>query len=282
MQDKFVLMSGASSGIGEAIAYRLDAAGWRVIAGVRRQADAEKLQANSSERLMTVPLDVTDETSLTHAAHWVTEALGGRGLSALVNNAGIAVAGPTEFLEPAEWMRQFDVNVHGALRLTQTFIPSLRGTQGRIVMMSSISGRISFPFLAPYAASKFALEAIADSLRVELRPWGIETLLVQPGAVKTAIWGKSQAAAQTQRAELPPVGEKLYGATLDNLMQLTQAIGEAGVPATAVAAVVERALAARRPKARYWVGRKPRWQWLAKRLVPTRLWDSALAKRINR
>jgi len=181
------LVSGASTGIGEACALHLDRLGWRVFAGVRRQADGERLQAQSSARLTPVSLDITDEAEVAAAAKAVAEALDGGGLSGLVNNAGIGLGGPVEYLPLDHWRRQLEVNVLGQLAVTQALMPLIRNATGRIVFIGSISGRVATPMLAPYSASKHALEAICESMRHELRPFGIRTVLVEPGAIKTPI-----------------------------------------------------------------------------------------------
>ncbi|PYR57414.1 MAG: short-chain dehydrogenase/reductase, partial [Acidobacteria bacterium] len=168
-----VLITGSSTGIGEACARRLDAAGWRVFAGVRREEDGQRLRAGMSSRLTPVLLEVTDAASMARAARTIGVEGADAGLDGLVNNAGIAVAGPLEYLPIADFRRQLEVNVVGPLAVTQALLPAIRARRGRIVLMGSIAGRMTVPFLGPYSASKFALEAMADALRVELQPWDI-------------------------------------------------------------------------------------------------------------
>jgi NAD(P)-dependent dehydrogenase (short-subunit alcohol dehydrogenase family) len=189
--------------------------------------------------------DVTDPVAVGHAAARVDE------LDALVDNAGIAIAAPLEFLPPDELTRQLDVNVVGQLRVIQAFLPALRRSRGRIVLMGSIGGRSALPFLGAYAMSKFALEAMADALRVELAPFGIHVSIVEPGTIATAIWTKPQRAID----EFPPEAAELYGERVEKFRRLAAKRASTGaVPPDEVAKVVEHALTAPSPKARYLVG----------------------------
>ena len=186
-----VVVTGASSGIGEATALRLANAGFAVFAGVRREEDAEALRLRG---VRPVRLDVRDAAQVAAAAQEVRGALGPAGLVALVNNAGVVVPGPLEFVPLDKLRGQFEVNVIGQVAVIQAFLPLLRETRGRIVNISSIDGRIATPLLGPYVASKFALEGLSDALRRELRPWGIQITLIEPGAIKTRIWEKGRVA----------------------------------------------------------------------------------------
>lgn len=273
-----MLITGASTGIGKACALDLDKRGWRVLAGYRNPQHHDQLVAEGSERLIPVEIDVTSEESVTKAAHFVVEAIGGRGLHGLVNNAGIALAGPLEFLPIEEMQRQLEVNVTGQLRVTQTFLPNLRASQGRIVMMSSVSGRVSTPMLGPYCASKFALEAMTDALRVELMPWNIEVALIEPGKIKTEIWQKGLSWAEKLKKELPQIAWDLYGPMMHRAEHLTRRADEEGVPAQLVADKVAHALMARKPKTRYVIGKDGSQQIWFKRLLPTRFFDKQIYK----
>jgi NAD(P)-dependent dehydrogenase (short-subunit alcohol dehydrogenase family) len=185
-----IVISGASTGIGADCAERLARDGFLVFAGVRSDADAARVEALHSN-IRGLRLDVSDDASI--AAAVVTVEASGAVLRAVVNNAGIAIAGPLEFLPMAEIRRQFDVNFFGALAVTQAFLPQLRRSRGRVVFVGSISGRLAVPFIAPYSTSKFALHAAADALRVELAPSGMHVALVEPSSVKTPIWEKGRA-----------------------------------------------------------------------------------------
>ena len=180
---KSVVITGASTGIGAACALHLDQWGWRVFAGVRKQGDAEALRAQGSARLTPVSLDVTDTVSISTAASAVAGAVGAAGLAGLVNNAGIVVPGPIELLPLSDLRRQLEINVVGQVAVTQAFLPLIRAGRGRIVNMGSIAGRMATPFTGAYGASKFALEALTDALRLELQPWGISVSIIEPGAV---------------------------------------------------------------------------------------------------
>jgi NAD(P)-dependent dehydrogenase (short-subunit alcohol dehydrogenase family) len=196
----YAVVTGASSGIGETSAQHLASLGFNVFAGVRNDADAERVAGG---RIEPLKIDVTDQASVDAAAAQVAEATGKVGLAALVNNAGIAVAGPLEYIDIDDFQRQMDVNVTGVLRATQAFLPLIRLARGRIVNISSIGGRVAIPLVGPYAASKFAVEGMSDSLRRELRPWGIHVALIEPGAVATPIWEKGVSDAQDMLDNAP-------------------------------------------------------------------------------
>jgi NAD(P)-dependent dehydrogenase (short-subunit alcohol dehydrogenase family) len=276
-----VLITGASTGIGEACARRLDSAGYRVFAGVRRAEDGERLRAGASSHLTPVIIDVADVASIERARTEVTDALGGAGLDALLNNAGIAVAGPLELLPIDALRRQLEVNVIGQVAVTQAFLPLLRRATGRVVFMGSIGGRFSTPFLGPYCASKFALEAIADALRVELAQWRIHVSIVEPGSIATPIWNKSADAAETLRGQFRPAEGADYGPALAAMSEAAAATARRGEPASRVADAVLHAIEARSPKTRYLVGRDARIRaWLV-RIVPDRLRDRLVARALK-
>ncbi len=259
-----VLVTGASSGIGEATALRLARRGLRVFAGVRREEDAVRLRAQGVEPVF---LDVTDPEQI--AALDVGEELAG-----LVNNAGVALSAPLEFVPVDELRRQLEVNVVGQVAVTQAVLPALRRGSGRVVFVGSIAGKSALPFLGPYAASKFGLEAIADSLRVELRPWGIGVSIVEPGSIKTPIWTKG--AERASRLSTAAVDE-LYGESIERFRRLALRRGLNGIEPDEVAKVVEHALTASRPKARYVVGRDAKIRARLQRL-PTRARDRVIAR----
>jgi NAD(P)-dependent dehydrogenase (short-subunit alcohol dehydrogenase family) len=268
---KTVVVTGASSGIGLASALRLAGAGWRVYGGVRTDADADAVRGRGIE---PVQLDVTDAEHVTAAATVVGDRLDG-----LVANAGIAVAAPLELVPLDELRRQLEVNVVGQVAVLQALLPALRQARGRVVLMGSIGGRSALPFLGPYAASKHALEAFADVLRVELRPWDIAVAIVEPASVKTAIWTKGAAHADAMRASLSAEREALYAARISKFRDLALKRGP-GVDPEVVAKAVEHALTAARPKPRYVVGRDAHMRAWIERL-PTRLRDRVLARALT-
>jgi NAD(P)-dependent dehydrogenase (short-subunit alcohol dehydrogenase family) len=273
-----VLITGASTGIGAACALALDRRGYRVFAGVRRAVDGEALRQHATAQFTPLLLDVTDAASVAEAARLLRDQAGSESLAGLVNNAGIAVAGPLEFVSPERLRQQFEVNVVGVLAITQALLPLLRRGPGRIVNISSVSGRLASPFVGPYCASKFALEALSDSLRVELSPWRIPVSVVEPGVINTPIWQKSLAANAGVLDEMPAESRALYGREVAAMQQFARTAK--GLAPEAVARVVVRALTAARPKTRYVVGLDARVGVLLSRL-PDRLRDWLLLNRLR-
>lgn len=257
MTDRSILVTGASTGIGEACALEFDRLGWHVFAGVRRDEDGQRLKAKSSSRLRPVSLDVTDPASIDAAAREIRATVGNNGLTALVNNAGVAVGGPVEYIAIDEWRRQFEVNVFGQVAVTKAVLPLIRRSArgGRIVFIGSIGGRMASLFIAPYSASKHAIEAIAESMRHELFGTGIRTVVVEPGAVRTPIWDKGRSSADEIEAGLPPEGLERYAEAIAGLRKGMEFQARTGVDPAVVARVVVRAVTTSRPAARYLVGR---------------------------
>ncbi len=269
-----VIVTGASTGIGEATADHLHSLGFSVLAGVRSPEDAGRVAARGLERMSPLPLDVTDPASIAAAADQVEDELGADGLAGLVNNAGIAVSAPLEFVPIEDLRRQLEVNVIGQVAVTQSLLPLLRVAQGRVVNMGSIGGRVALPLVGPYAASKFALEAITDTLRREVRDQGIEVMVIEPGGIKTPIWEKGTAIAGRIAAGSPPEVEPLYGKLIEGMRRGSARIAtDTGLPPSAVAEVVGTALTAARPRTRYLVGRDARLRAVAARIVPDRAFD---------
>ena len=200
-------------------------------------------------------------------------------LAGLVNNAGMAVAGPLEFVPIDSLRHQLDVNLIGQVAVTQAALPALRRARGRIVNVSSIGGRIALPLVSPYSASKFALEGVSDSLRRELRHLGVDVILIEPGGVKTPIWKKGSALADEMAADMPPEAVQLYGPMMDFLRAETVKIGErTGIDASEVAKVIGTAMTASRPKTRYLVGREAKSRWAVAKRIPDRAMDSLIAR----
>ncbi len=276
-----VFITGASSGIGMACALHLAKLGFHVFGGVRKQQDGELLMQRSAGRIAPLLMDVTNETSIAAAVDNIVKAAGHKGLYGLVNNAGIVVGGPLEFLPLSEIRKQFEVNVLGQIAVTQAVLPLLRSSRGRIVNMGSISGRIASPFIGPYSASKFALEAITDALRVELLPWGISVSIIEPGNVATPIWEKSLAAAETIAQNFPGQATDLYGSSLKEITSVVEKAAASGIDPDIVARAVAHALTARTPKTRYLVGREIRLQILLNKILPNRLYDQLVIKYVG-
>ena len=275
-----VIITGASTGIGEACALRLDRAGWRVFAGVRKDADGERLRQKSSGRLTPVMLDVTDAQQIAAAKETVAAAVGETGLGGLVNNAGISVVGPLEFLTPEDLRFQLEVNVIAPMSMVQAFLGLIRAGQGRVVNIGSIAGKMATPFLGPYTASKHAMEALTDSLRQELRPWDIHVAIVEPGSIATPIWEKAQAGADDLEKNLPEEAMALYGKAFTAMREAARKFEADGIPPDRVAKFVEHALTAKTPKTRYVVGFDAQVQRVITRF-PDRIRDRLVAQQLK-
>jgi NAD(P)-dependent dehydrogenase (short-subunit alcohol dehydrogenase family) len=272
-----VLITGASTGIGRATALRLDAAGWKVFAGVRKEADADSLGEAGSERLTPLILDITDAGQIAAAAARV-EAEAEGGLDGLVNNAGVAIPGPLETLAIDDFRRQVEVNMTGHVAVTQALLPSIRAARGRIVFISSIGGRVAFPLTGAYHAAKFGIEAVGDVFRQELRPWGIAVSIVEPGSIDTPIWERGERTADELGT---PEREALYGKTVERYRKVIKDTAERGIPPEKAAKTIEHALTASRPKARYLVGLEAKVAARAKLLLPTSIFDRIVARQMN-
>ena len=273
-QGKVAVVTGASSGIGAACALHLDQLGWHVFASVRTKQDADALQQKASNQLTPFFLDVTDAGSIAAAVETITAAVGEAGLAGLVNSAGIAVVGPLESLPACELQAQFAVNVLGLTAVTQAFLPLLRQGQGRIVNIGSLAGKVAFPLWGPYAASKFAVEALTDALRMELLPWHVRVSLVEPFVIATPLWKKIP---QRARENNTPEMQRHYGPLLPYVNDSIPRTEQSGLPADNVARTVVHALTARTPKTRYVVA-KPGLSLLIRllRLLPDRTRDRLL------
>jgi len=264
---KSVLVTGASTGIGEACALRLDRLGHRVYAGVRSEEHARGLRQRGSDRIVPVFLDVTDQAQIDAAAKQIG---GGGRLDGVVNNAGIGRGGPLEYLPLEVWREQLEVNVLGQVAVTKAVLPFIRAAGGRIVFIGSIGGRVATMLMGPYNASKFAIEAIGESLRSELHPWGIGVSVVEPGAIKTPIWDKARQQADRLERALPEEARTRYARHIAAIRKAIEMQDRQGVSPDKVAAAVERALFSPRPKTRYLVGTDARVQALLVRWLPDR------------
>jgi len=270
------LITGASTGIGQATSLRLARAGWTVLAGVRKSEDGARLAAEEpAGRIEPLQLEVTDAAQIGAAAARV----GPAGLDALVNNAGIGLGGPLEVLTDEEWRRQFDVNFFAQIAVTRAMLPALRRAGGRIVFISSIGGRVAMGFNGPYAASKHAIEAVGDALRVELHDSGVQVALIEPGSIATPIWDKSR--GEAERLTIPPELERYYGGAVEALDKVLEETGRRGISPDAVAETIQKALTARHMPARVLVGRDARTMLYAKRLLPDRVFDRVVRSRLK-
>lgn len=275
------VVTGASTGIGLACTARLAAEGWHVFAGVRKQADADRLKEEFGASVTPLTMDVTDMASIQAAADTVRAALNGVTLKGLINNAGIAVAGPMLTLPIEEFQRQLDVNVTGVVRATQAFGPllgadeSLKGEPGRIVMMSSVAGEMGAPFLGPYSASKHAVEGLSKSLRREMMLFGIDVIVLGPGAVATPIWTKSD------EVDISPYEDSVYYKALNRLRNYMSKSGPEGFPPSVIADRAFRALTEDKPRFRYAIVPQRFTNWSLPRMLPERMVNNILAKRLG-
>ncbi len=271
-----VVVTGASTGIGAACALDCAGRGMTVFAGVRDPRAGEALAAKAGPSLIPIMLDVTDEQSIAQSAEVVQRVVGEGGLGGLVNNAGIVIGSPLEVIPLAQLRKQLEVNVIGQIAVTQAFLPLLRRGRGRIVNMGSIAGRGTIPLLGPYSASKFALEALTDALRMELQPWGIQVSIIEPGAIATPIWEKSAKEAEGLEASVSEEAKVLYA---EAVIRIREAIAEAAKRAIAPDAVVRavhHALTASRPRTRYLVGSDAKLRALMVKWLPDRVQDRLL------
>jgi NAD(P)-dependent dehydrogenase (short-subunit alcohol dehydrogenase family) len=256
----------------------MDAEGWRVFAAVRREEDAAALREAASERLVPVMLDVTDAGQIAAAAEQVAREVGEAGLDGLVNNAGIAVLSPLETIPVEDFRRQIEVNLTAQVAVTQAFLPLIRRATGRVVFVSSIGGRMALPFGAPYHASKYGIEAVADCLRQELRPWKIDVAVIEPGSIDTPIWERGERIADEVSERAHDSQEELYGKTIERFRAAVKRTAERGISPEKVAKPIAHALTARRPRTRYVVGVDARGQAIARRLLPDRAFDALVAR----
>jgi NAD(P)-dependent dehydrogenase (short-subunit alcohol dehydrogenase family) len=275
-----VVITGASTGIGWATAKLLLDRGFRVFGSVRKQADADRLGSEFGANFTPLLFDVTDEAAVLAAARQVRAALNGETLSGLVNNAGIAVAGPVLELAADAFRRQMDVNVIGPIISTQAFgpllgsDPSLKGPRGRIVMISSVAGKNGNPLTSAYSASKHAIEGLSESLRREMMLFGIDVIIVAPGAVKTPIWGKAE------EVDISAYKNSPFFPALERIRKYMMQLGETGLPAEKIAETIAAALTSAHPKVRYQVTPDPM-RHLMTAILPKRMIDRVIAKRLG-
>lgn len=275
-QQQTLVVTGASTGIGYAIAKYFAERGWQVFGSVRNTADGERLRTE----LGVTPLlfDVTDDDAVQTAAAQVAEALGSRTLAGLVNNAGVVVGGPLLYLPMDKLRQQFEINLIGPARVTQAFLPLLgadparTGPPGRIVQMSSVVGKTAPPFMGAYAASKHALEGMSESLRRELMLFGIKVAIIGPGAITTPLWTKAEGSGLETYADTP------YGPALKRFGELAVRMGREGLPAERVAQDTWHALTARRPRLRYAPVPNKFRSWTLPNLMPNRVLDAVMGR----
>jgi NAD(P)-dependent dehydrogenase (short-subunit alcohol dehydrogenase family) len=280
-QKKSVVVTGVSTGIGWGATKVLVKKGFHVFGSVRKAADGERLKAEFGDAFTPLLFDVTDEAAVRAAARQVEAALGGRTLAGLVNNAGIAVAGPLLHLPVEEFRKQMEVNVTGIVTVTQAFAPLLgaespaRPNPGRIVNISSVAGRTGNPFMAPYSASKFAVEGLSEALRRELLPFGVDVIVVAPGAVATPIWSKAE------EQDITPYANTVYADALKRLQSYMLGLGAKGLAPEKLGEVIHNALTTPKPKVRYTVSPEPFQVFMSERVLSKRALDRIVGKRLG-
>lgn len=281
IEKKSVVVTGASTGIGWGAAKVLVANGFHVFGSVRKPADGERLKAEFGEAFTPLLFDVTDEPAVRAGARQVEAALGSRTLAGLVNNAGIAVAGPLLHLPVEDFRRQMEVNVTAIVTVTQAFAPLLgaespaRRDPGRIVNISSVGGKTATPFLAPYCASKFAVEGLSESLRRELLPFGVDVIIIAPGAVATPIWGKAD------ELDIAAYANTAYAGPLARLLAYMQDLGRSGLPPERIGEAIHTALTTTKPKVRYTISPEPMQTFLSENILSKRGLDAIVGKRLG-
>jgi len=278
---RFLLVTGASTGIGAACAMDCARRGMTVFAGVRNLEAGEALKKKAGTSLIPVQLDVTDADSIARCAELVGRTVGPAGLGGLINNAGIAIGGPLEVIPIAQLRKQLEVNVIGQIAVTQAVLPLVRQARGRIINMGSIAGRGTIPMMGPYSASKFALEALTDALRMELRPWGIEVSIIEPGAIDTPIWEKSLKTSIEIEEAVTEEGKRLYGETASRVREAVDQSARRAISVEHVVEAVWHALTAVRPKTRYLVGRDAKMRAFMVKWMPDRVQDWILYKALK-
>jgi NAD(P)-dependent dehydrogenase (short-subunit alcohol dehydrogenase family) len=278
MTDPLALVTGSSTGIGKACALHLAKNGFSVIAGVRKLDDAKQLESIAGSNVQGIQLDIADSDSIAGAAAKIAEITGESGLAGIVNNAGIGVHGPVEFLSRDDWRRQFEVNVFGHADVTRALLPLLRkhvSARGvgasRIIFIGSIAGRISMPIMGPYCASKHAIAAIASSLRMELRNQGIHVCLIEPGAIQSEIWRKGDEYGSTIPADAP--AREHYGKQIDAVLRVSRESAASAIPAEVVARLVQRCMTSSNPPRRRTVGRDAMFGAIFRRILPEKWFD---------
>jgi NAD(P)-dependent dehydrogenase (short-subunit alcohol dehydrogenase family) len=276
-----VVVTGASTGIGHATALFLDVRGYRVFAGVRKEADADELRKRGSDRLTPVMLDVTKDDQIESVREEVAVSVGTGGLAGLVNNAGVGGGGPIEYMPLDELRSTLEVNLIGQVAVTQAFIPLIRRAKGTIVFIASIGGRVASPFMSPYNTSKFAIEAVGESLRHELRPWEIDVVVVEPGSIDTEIWSKGSEQVRERIEELPEDARRLYGRQINRFGEVLDETASRGIPPEKVAEVIHKAVASDNPKHRYLVGTDAKIGARLKGTLPDRTFSKLAARQMK-
>ncbi|HET7666817.1 MAG TPA: SDR family NAD(P)-dependent oxidoreductase [Mycobacterium sp.] len=275
---KSVVVTGSSTGIGRACALMLDRNGFRVFAGVRKDADGNALRSAASPSLTPVHIDVTNAVSVQAMADRVKAAVGKAGLDGLVNNAGTTLPCPVEYLSLEDFRRQLEVNLVGPLAVTQALLPLLRQTHGRVVNVTSAAGRAGVPLMAPYVSAKHGLEGLSDVMRLEFRQLGIHVAVIEPGFVGTSMGGKLQRDTVAALSSLPDDGRRRYGPALQKLAEEISRHAQAGSPPDVIAESILHALTSERPRTRYPAGAGAKRMLFMRRILPDRQFDKIILR----
>jgi NAD(P)-dependent dehydrogenase (short-subunit alcohol dehydrogenase family) len=276
-----VVVTGASTGIGRATALLLDEKGYRVFAGVRKEADAKSLAEEGTDNLTPVTIDVTKESSIKSAKDEVERAVGTDGLVGLVNNAGVGDGGPVETMDLDVLRNVLEVNLVGQVAVTQAFLPLIRQVPGTIVFIASIGGRVASPFMSPYNTSKFGIEALGESLRHELRPWDIDVVVVEPGSIDTEIWGKGAETMRDRVAKMSDDARRLYGRQMARFGEVLTETANRGIPPEKVAEVIHKAISSENPRHRYLVGTDAKIGGRLKGTLPDRVFSRLVGRQLK-
>jgi NAD(P)-dependent dehydrogenase (short-subunit alcohol dehydrogenase family) len=278
---KSIVITGASTGIGYGMAKVLIANGYRVFGSVRKSEDADRLSSELGPNLVPLIFDVTDRPAIDQAKAQVEDALGGEPLAGLVNNAGVAVSGPLLHIDPADLRRQLEINVVGMLHTTQVFAPLLaegegrKGAPGKVINISSVAGKRAMPFIGPYAISKHGVEAFSHSLRRELLPFGVDVVIIGPGAVETPIWDKAEG------EDIEPYRDTIYYPILQSFIDYMLESGRKGLPTEQLGNLALKIFESDRPKTRYPIVPNYIQDWLLPRFMPDRMVDKVIGKRLG-
>jgi NAD(P)-dependent dehydrogenase (short-subunit alcohol dehydrogenase family) len=281
-RNELIVVTGASTGIGAATVKELAHRGFHVLAGVRREVDANALRGLGIEGIEPCILDITVESDITAIADRVARDPQRRALRALVNNAGIAINAPVETLPISQWRQQFEVNLFGHIAITQALLPALLNSSGTVVNISSVGGKVALPTYGAYAGSKFALEAVSDALRREVGAAGVKVVVIEPGAVKTEIAERGIATSEGLKANMTVAQLTRYSEVMDAVMAQARSFNETGVSAEAAAVVIAKAATASRPRTRYTIGRDSAILLQVSRFVSDRLLDRIVRLNLKR
>ena len=281
-RNELIVVTGASTGIGAATVKELARRGFHVLAGVRREVDADALRGLGIEGIEPCILDITVESDITAIADRVARDPQRRPLRALVNNAGIAINAPVETLPISQWRQQFEVNLFGHIVITQALLPALLNSSGTVVNISSVGGKVALPTYGAYAGSKFALEAVSDALRREVGAAKVKVVVIEPGAVKTEIAERGIATSEGLKANMTVVQLTRYNEVMNAVMAQARSFNETGVSAEAAAVVIAKAATASRPRTRYTIGRDSAILLQVSRFVSDRLLDRIVRLNLKR